>query len=139
MKALSIHQPFASLIATGEKWVENRAWSTSYRGPLAIHASKGSRYLEREELKQYPTGVIVAVARLDDCRSIEWLENEARNREIGTAGMLVDHVLDHPHTEGPWCWILSNVVALDQPIPYRGAQGLFEVPDQTIELKGFIP
>lgn len=41
MKALTISQPYASLIARGEKFVENRRWPTPYRGPLAIHAGKG--------------------------------------------------------------------------------------------------
>lgn len=38
MKALTLHQPWASLIAVGVKRIETRSWSTSYRGPLAIHA-----------------------------------------------------------------------------------------------------
>jgi hypothetical protein len=40
MKALTLWQPWASLIAVGAKTIETRGWSTSYRGPLAIHASK---------------------------------------------------------------------------------------------------
>ena len=39
MKALSLHQPWASLIAIGAKRIETRHWTTSYRGPLAIHAA----------------------------------------------------------------------------------------------------
>lgn len=39
MKALTLHQPWASLIALGVKTIETRSWSTSYRGPLAIHAA----------------------------------------------------------------------------------------------------
>ena len=38
MKALTIRQPWASLIAAGVKTIETRSWSTKYRGPLAIHA-----------------------------------------------------------------------------------------------------
>lgn len=38
MKALTLHQPWASLVALGVKTVETRGWATSYRGPLAIHA-----------------------------------------------------------------------------------------------------
>jgi len=40
MKALTIRQPWASLVATGVKTIETRSWSTKYRGPLAIHAGK---------------------------------------------------------------------------------------------------
>lgn len=43
MKALSLWQPWASLVAIGAKTIETRSWSTSYRGPLAIHAAKTSR------------------------------------------------------------------------------------------------
>jgi len=40
MKALTLYQPWATLIAIGAKKVETRWWSTKYRGPLAIHAGK---------------------------------------------------------------------------------------------------
>lgn len=40
MKALTLWQPWASLVALGVKTIETRSWSTSYRGPLAIHAAK---------------------------------------------------------------------------------------------------
>ena len=39
MKAISIKQPFASLIAYGIKDIENRTWKTDYRGKVYIHAS----------------------------------------------------------------------------------------------------
>lgn len=38
MRALTIRQPWASLVALGVKTIETRSWSTRYRGPLAIHA-----------------------------------------------------------------------------------------------------
>ena len=38
MKALTIQQPWASVITMGVKTIETRSWSTKYRGPLAIHA-----------------------------------------------------------------------------------------------------
>ena len=38
MKALTIQQPWASLITMGVKIIETRSWSSKYRGPLAIHA-----------------------------------------------------------------------------------------------------
>ena len=39
MKILSIRQPWAALIVHGFKETENRTWSTSYRGPVLIHAA----------------------------------------------------------------------------------------------------
>ena len=41
MKALSIKQPRADLIIRGLKDVENRTWSTTYRGPMLVHAGLG--------------------------------------------------------------------------------------------------
>jgi hypothetical protein len=41
MKCISLIQPWASLVLLGEKRYETRNWSTAYRGPLLIHASKG--------------------------------------------------------------------------------------------------
>lgn len=64
MKALTVQQPYASLIASGEKWIENRSWHTNYRGPLAIHAAKSSKYIKSKLLAIYPTGRIVAITNL---------------------------------------------------------------------------
>jgi activating signal cointegrator 1 len=41
MKAITLSQPWATLVAIGAKRIETRGWSTKYRGPLAIHAAKG--------------------------------------------------------------------------------------------------
>ena len=50
MRAISLWQPWASLIMTGAKTFETRHWSTSYRGPLVIHAAKGglAKWEERD-------------------------------------------------------------------------------------------
>lgn len=40
MRALTIRQPWASLIAAGVKTIETRSWATSYRGSMLIHAGK---------------------------------------------------------------------------------------------------
>lgn len=40
MKALTVRQPWAQLIALGVKSIETRSWSTGYRGPLAVHAGR---------------------------------------------------------------------------------------------------
>ena len=41
MKAITLTQPWATLVAIGAKRIETRSWATSYRGPLAIHAAAG--------------------------------------------------------------------------------------------------
>lgn len=46
MKILTIHQPWATLIAIGQKRYETRSWSTSYRGLLGIHAGVNTKYVD---------------------------------------------------------------------------------------------
>lgn len=130
MKALTISQPYSGLIADGIKVVENRTWPSSYRGPLAIHAGKGSQYLTKSELARYPTGCIIAVADLVACLRLDGIIDSNHAREIAGSRYTIGEILRHEHTEGPYCWILENVVALPTPIPYKGAQGLW-VPDET--------
>lgn len=135
MKALTISQPYADLIASGAKWVENRRWETLYRGPLAIHAGKGTQYLTTNELKRYQTGAIVAVAELVCCLHIPTLR-EHRGAPLGVRNRLsseeVAAVLAHEHTEGPFAWVLRDIRRLAIPVTYRGAQGLFDIPDEIV-------
>ena len=58
MKCITVRQPWADLIASGAKRVENRTWRTHHRGPLLIHAAK-------------PTGAIIAIVDLIDVVPIE--------------------------------------------------------------------
>jgi hypothetical protein len=79
MKALSIRQPWAWLIANGHKPVENRTWNTKHRGPFLIHAglafdTDGYHWVKQAfpaiqmpEIKDFPTGGIVGKADLVDC------------------------------------------------------------------------
>lgn len=61
MKALSLHQPWASLVALGVKTIETRSWATQYRGRLAIAASK-----------RKPTLGDLGVAKFNDEAWAEW-------------------------------------------------------------------
>ena len=45
MKALSVKQPWASLIASGKKSLEIRTWRTDHRGPLLIVASRTGKFV----------------------------------------------------------------------------------------------
>ena len=128
MKALTIQQPDASLIADGEKWVENRTWACPLwlSGPLAIHAGRGSRYLAAKELAKYPTGAVVAVARRVECVRLWRVAEDRRSTALEELGIDVEEFLAHKHTEGPWCWVLRDVVKLACPIPAKGRQGLWE-------------
>ena len=64
MKCLSVRQPWASMIARGEKTIEVRTWSTHYRGPLVICVSKSPR------ISDLPVGVALVVVDLIDVRPI---------------------------------------------------------------------
>lgn len=132
MKALTISQPFASMIADGEKFIENRTWYTPYRGTLAIHAGKGLQYLDREELAKYPSGAIVAVASLVACLRIDDIMHKSRfTGSPNGSSRSWKEIADHVHAEGPWCWVLEDVTKCDEPIAARGAQGIWEWKDAT--------
>jgi len=126
MKALTISQPYASLIASGEKWVENRSWFTPYRGPLAIHAGSGTQYLTKSQLREYPTGVVIAVCRLAAC--IKFGPHDITEAAVliqGTTKTVAD-LMGHEHAEGPWCWILEDVQKLGDHVKCGGHLGLWE-------------
>jgi activating signal cointegrator 1 len=138
MKALTLTQPWATLVAIGAKRIETRSWRTSYTGPLAIHAAKGypkwakdisysrlfvdvflSCGLSYRDITRLPTGVVVATCELANCASITnrfvfRAEDGAHERDFGD------------YTPGRYAWILGNVKALPEPIPATGAQGLWE-------------
>lgn len=126
MKALTICQPYAHLIAIGQKPIENRTWETTYRGPLLIHAGKSRTWLESGDQARFPTmafGAVVAVARLEVClyAHVVW-EWPARYA----------HLRDHEHANGPWCWVLGDVRRLRTPIPCGGALGLWDAPADVV-------
>lgn len=131
MKALTISQPFASQITSGEKWIENRTWETLYRGPLAIHAGKGTQYLSRSRLKDYPTGAIMAVAQLVACVHVSVIRERAsdaknRHRVMPGTSRYWSEVDRHKHCEGPFCWILEDVRRVGLFV-VSGAQGIWNV------------
>ena len=126
MKALTVSQPFASLIANGEKWIENRTWGTPYRGRLAIHAGKGTQYVDLGELGRFVTGAVVAIATLACCVPRERLLRMEENSRIPLVNKTVGEILAHKHCEGPWCWILINVRKLDPPVRTPGLPGLWD-------------
>lgn len=121
MKAISVMQPYADLIADREKPIENRTHdSFRHRGEIAIHASKTSRYLTAEALREHVTGAIVAVGNLVAVLDKE--EIESRGEETpneypegcteNTWGKLAASL----HCEGPYCLIIENVRRV---VPYE--------------------
>jgi len=110
--ALSLHQPWASMIATGDKTIETRGWGTTYRGPLLICATQ-------EPKEHGPTGCAVALVRLIACRPM--LATDRRRARC-------------KRYPGAVSWLLADAVWLrpEDRLPVRGHRGLFkvEVPDE---------
>ena len=124
MKAITIHQPWAHLIASGEKRIENRTWRTIHRGPLAIHAGKSRARLRHGDEERFPDmafGAIVAVVTLAECLELE-------------GGELYPNRFpwNDPYAEGPWVWVLLDVRRLRRPVLWTGKQMLFDVPDSAV-------
>lgn len=150
MKAISIWQPHASLVGRG-KVHETRSWSTSHRGPTAIHAGKHFTQDERDlycsepfktALKEFwffdqelPLGAIVAVANLVACKPTKGTKNEFGSgpKYAGWVhGLSREDRAFGDFTPGRFGWEFADVIILPEPIPYRGAQGLFDVPDNLL-------
>jgi hypothetical protein len=145
VRAISLWQPWASLIAVGAKRIETRSWATSYRGPLAIHAAKK---WDREQKRIAVTEPFrSALARVHDIESLPGLDSVslplgkivAVCRLVSCAAIRTDaDIPGHPealfgdYTPGRFAWHLTNVFRLDQPIPFTGAQGFFNVPDALL-------
>jgi hypothetical protein len=134
MRALTIQQPYASLIARGDKWVENRGWYCGYRGRLAIHAGKGTDYLDREALAlgDYPTGMVLATVDLVACLRFDRLPDPSAAvaprdlARLAEASIAPIEVRRHPHASGPWCLVLARLRLLREPVAARGMPGLWE-------------
>ena len=115
MKAITVRQPWASLIVAAAKDIENRTWSTRYRGPLLIHAaSAAARPAAWQEAR-------ALCARL----GIPLPTDLPRGGVIGVAD-LVDCVIDHesPWFEGPFGFVLARARALPFA-PCAGALSLW--------------
>jgi activating signal cointegrator 1 len=135
IKAITLWQPWATLMAIGAKRFETRGWATSYKGPIAIHAAK--RPINRMEINDHmrlvlrergprpeniPLGEVVAIGYL---------------RKIFT--MPVDFPISQEERAfGDWrpgrfAWLITDIWQLD-PIPARGRQQLWnwELPEYLV-------
>jgi uncharacterized protein (UPF0264 family) len=88
VKALSIKQPWATLLAHGRKTIEVRRWRLNFRGPLLIHAARISdsrpeawKHVLPELLDEaQQVGGIVGIGRLDECKVYRSLESFVADR-----------------------------------------------------------
>lgn len=139
-------QPWATLVAIGAKEIETRSWSTSYRGVIAIHAAKGfPGHCQRlcsgtpfyEALKgisprRLPRGVILAVAEIRDVMPTEEMVRLWRSHDMGRVPNYHDDREQKfgDYSEGRYAWRLMNVRRLVEPVPCKGALGLWTVPPE---------
>ena len=126
MKALSIKQPWAWLIGAGFKDIENRVWSTKFRGRIYIHAgkktdSKGAWLLwDDNQLRS----LLPEYAQVQIPNLTTFWEQSAIIGEVD----IVDCVKssDSVWFAGPYGFVLSNPMLYEKPIPCKGRLGLFE-------------
>lgn len=119
MKALSIRQPWAWLILNAGKDIENRVWSTRFRGRVLVHAAKGMTWGEYNttmcKLRRLG-GKMIEIPNFDELE---------RGGIVGSVEIVdcVQHS-DSPWFCGPWGFVLRN----PEPsgfVPMRGQLGFF--------------
>jgi hypothetical protein len=113
LKALSVKQPWASLIASGRKWIELRTWTVSYRGPLLICASLGFAKEGAHWGVDGPRGRALCIVELVDVRPA------LASDEAGACCAI-------SRPEVTFAWVLDDERPI-QPFPVKGRLGLFEV------------
>jgi hypothetical protein len=126
MKALSIKQPWASLIAKGIKDVENRTWRTNFRGRIFIHASQkisvGVRYTPEQDEKlcsvndageSGPRGAIIGEVEIIDC---------------------IDNSTSVWAEPGCYHWILANAKLYGSYFPCNGSLSFWEPPAGLVKI-----
>lgn len=156
MRAISLWKPWASALALGAKRIETRSWATTYRGPLAIHAAK--RCVKSKMIfygacwnwcgalaipmgnarpdKVLPYGAVIATCELTDCRltdlfTVAELDTPRTRDGFGDLYKWTERQMGD-FSIGRFGWVLQDIRPLPIPIPFRGAQGLFTVPDAML-------
>lgn len=144
MKAISLHQPWATLVAYQEKQYETRSWNPRHRGLLAIHAAKrfddiqkalcledqfrqslrraGYGYETRRSLADLPFGAIVCVVNLVDIFPTGQVLDQLSDRELAFGN----------YGPGRYAWKLELVKRFTNPIPMAGMQSLFDVANDLL-------
>lgn len=132
LKALTVRQPWADLIVGGDKLIENRSWTSTYRGWVLIHASKTwddyddlPLQLSESRLNEMWSSAIIGAAHLERV-----LDEESALSEFDCPS----DAPRYPWVNGPKCWVFSKVVRFPDPIGHVGQMGLW-TPDKAALLK----
>ncbi len=126
IKAITIRQPWASLIVAGIKKHETRTWQTPYRGFVVIHAGKTIDKLSIEqsvllktydiEIKQLPLGAALAIAHINFCEPSLSVSADSEEKLLGY------------FSERHYAIGLTVIDVFEKPIPMRGQLGLWNYP-----------
>jgi hypothetical protein len=126
MRALSIAQPWAHCIVHKGKNVENRTWTTRYRGTIAIHASAGMSkehffWCEEDhgiklDPKNTPGGVIVGFAEILEVITKKAITPKTTKWFVGKYG-----------------FVLGNIMALEKPVHVKGALGFWRLKGKPLK------
>jgi len=118
MKALTLYQPWGSLILDGRKTIETRSWHTKHRGPMAIHAGLKMDLDCKEACRRFgydpkaiELGVVLCIVDLVDV--VQFPNPKAVPDEYGD------------FTDGRFGWLLRNVRPLDHPVEAKGGRMLW--------------
>src|SRR3990167_1043382 len=143
MKALSLTQPWATLVVLREKAWETRSWPTNYRGQLAIHAAKGFPKWAKELCGTEPFKSALAEhgynswsdlplgGILGDCRLMRALST---NGGFLQAMLGAQEIAFGDYSKNRYGFLLENVQEYPVPIPTRGALGLWEWREEPCNL-----
>jgi hypothetical protein len=133
MKVLSIQQPFATLILTGWKQWETRSWPTDHRGPLLIHAARGTSEFAKWVSED---AFIRKILRMEGYPRIDRLPKGAIIGQVQVIATLPVALVDRFPGEvdtiaGFWnqewhAWQLDRPQLLRQPIQIAGKPGLWD-------------
>lgn len=146
--ALTLTQPWATLVAIQAKIIETRGWPTKHRGPLAIHAAKAfpvdahqvafsepfKSVLEAVGIthpSELPTAAIIATTTLNACYrfgddTLQSIMQRSRRGEYPA-----HEALFGDYSAGRYGFLLDTTIALKQPVPARGMLGLWKLPDDV--------
>lgn len=148
MRAITVRQPWAWAIIDGGKDVENRTRNIAgaYRGPIAIHAAMSHTFGARTD----PNIAREITEAGHEADFLRWLTSAPHGAVVGLVDLVdVHHANDVDPTfcgicpEGccgcsPWAMpehyhlVLANPRPLPEPIPWRGALGLWNLPDDAL-------
>lgn len=145
MKAITLIQPYATLIALGYKTNETRGWQTSLRGPLAIHAGLGTPTWARQVCETdpvikailarhgltfdtLPRGRVLAVANVKAMLRIVSVAHANSRHELAPSQLTPEELASGDYTPGRWAWQLADIRVLPESVACSGAQSIWEVP-----------